>query len=783
METREAGTTMDKLQQRAFALSARVTGGLTRLRRYPQLRALGKGAQRFALCAVLARATLFGSFSPFAVAMTGALSALGGGFAGVLGAFFGYLLLRTDLSGIGSCAAALLTMACGHIFSDFAVSKSRWFMPMIASICTAACGFVFLAPIDVRNVVLFACTVVLTFGASYFYLLALSPPRREGDLKRPGGVLVLVATVLVSLSDLTALAGIAPARIAALALVMAAAYLTGSTGGAAAGVAFGVTMDAAGSGSAFYTCVYGFAALIAGVFEGAGRVGFAVIYLCASAAASMLGAEQPQFVTSLAESAAAALLFALVPDKLWQMARELLMPGTPDAEETVRRVRQSVRRYAGDTAQAVYEMYLGMLGGAKHGAAGGDEDAHAVFNRAADRVCRRCTLCAGCWERDYMTTADSLGGAGPAMLRRGRAEAADFPKHFSSRCVKFPEFLRATNEAMFALQQKREYQEKCEQNRSLLAQQYAGLTGILRQLGTGGAGDVTTLPARERQVRRYAAAFGQIDRVAVYRDGNRRLRIELGGEGLERILEQKEGFTAGLAALLSVGLSEPEQLSDELGARLLLREQAPFRAVVGIGQRKKAGENVSGDTARYFVTEDGRACLTLSDGMGTGEGAARDSSSVLRQMERFLQAGVSAADALRAIAPAYRLQCEGKRFVTLDVLTIDLFSGRAESLKCGAAPSYLRTGGGVTRIVSSTLPVGLAEDDGETVPLRLGHGDLYVLLTDGVSDGIDDEWVHELLRTRMGDSPKELAAKLVAAATERGMTDDMTAFVLRIERV
>ena len=49
-------------------------------------------------------------------------------------------------------------------------------------------------------------------------------------------------------------------------------------------------------------------------------------------------------------------------------------------------------------------------------------------------------------------------------------------------------------------------------------------------------------------------------------------------------------------------------------------------------------------------------------------------------------------------------------------------------------------------------------------------------------DRLDFELL-KLLRTRMGDSPKELAAKLVAAATERGMTDDMTAFVLRIERV
>ncbi len=64
----------------------------------------------------------------------------------------------------------------------------------------------------------------------------------------------------------------------------------------------------------------------------------------------------------------------------------------------------------------------------------------------------------------------------------------------------------------------------------------------------------------------------------------------------------------------------------------------------------------------------------------------------------------------------------------------------------------------------------------------MGHGDLYVMLTDGVTDGMEDEWLKGMLLERAGDSPKELAARLVVAACERGATDDMTAFVLRLEK-
>ena len=83
------------------------------------------------------------------------------------------------------------------------------------------------------------------------------------------------------------------------------------------------------------------------------------------------------------------------------------------------------------------------------------------------------------------------------------------------------------------------------------------------------------------------------------------------------------------------------------------------------------------------------------------------------------------------------------------------------------------------------LPVGLAEEDalGEPVPLRLGHGDLYIMLSDGISDGLDDGWVRELLVRHAGESPKELAARLVTEAKGRGHDDDRTALVMRIERL
>ena len=71
-----------------------------------------------------------------------------------------------------------------------------------------------------------------------------------------------------------------------------------------------------------------------------------------------------------------------------------------------------------------------------------------------------------------------------------------------------------------------------------------------------------------------------------------------------------------------------------------------------------AGERVSGDSAAHFETEDGTLCLLLSDGMGCGEAAQRESSMAARLLERFLRAGIDAPPALKTLNSALSLRAE-----------------------------------------------------------------------------------------------------------------------------
>ena len=780
---------MDKQKTKRGAPLAvgRAAAWVARQWKEEHLRTLVRGVQRFVLCAVLTRGTVLGGYTPFGLAMASALMARGAGLSAVGGVVCGLMLLDDGLKSGVYMAAALLVLCVMSVCAGLRIVRTAWFAPVVAAVAGTACTFVFLplgAALDAGALLPFVTVQLLTFGACRVYGAALDPPREENDWRRPATLLVLVATVLLSLSDLCPFGLLSPARAGALLLTLACAYLGGAAPGAAAGVALGAAMDMAYGEGALLTCCYGLCALVAGLFRDSGRLWFGVCALGAGLCAAMLGVDHPLFVPMMLELICAVAAFAVLPPFVWQALRRSLLPDTLMGEAAHRTVRQVAGQCATEAAQAFYELYLAMLNGISEGKAAGDDNVRAVFDRASDRVCKNCVLCSQCWQRDYVTTLAALNDVTQPMLKRGRAELSDFPYHFASRCVHLPELMRAINSALFALRERQSLRRQQAENQSLLARQYAGITDILRQLGAEATQDVTAQPMMERQIKRYAAAFGWVDRVCAVRDAQGRLAVELYGEGVTDILRQGEGFAAGLSALLGVALTNPKPLDESDGPHIELRERAPFRAIVGIGRQQKEGASVSGDSGCYFLTDAGVACLLLADGMGTGAAAAQDSRTLITSLERFLRAGIPVADALKAVSPALRLRSDGTRFTTLDALTLDLFTGRAESLKCGAAPSYLRMGGQWTVLRSKALPVGLAEEDalGEPMPLRLGHGDLCVLLSDGISDGMDDGWVRDTLLAHADDTPKTLAMQLVNGAAGRGHDDDRTALVLRLEK-
>lgn len=750
-----------------------------------QTRKRGVSALYVIGAALLSCTHITGVGAPFGVAFAAAACRTGYGFGAVLGTFVGYLLSMHGAEGVPYAGAALMTLAAATIFSGIHITSARWFFPVMSSASVAATGavFVFADGIVWETVPLFACRIVLAGGAAYFYEAALDTMRGRPQVVRFGGMLVLTATLLMAAYPFSVADLVCPARIAALFAVMALSYMGGFSYGAACGVGIGIAMDAAGGAGLYYAGVYAVSGMAAGFFSRGGRVVFAAAFVLTHAAVHLLGGETA-YLAGVYECFVASVCFVLLPENLWEEWKDRLLPMDPTPTDYAARISRVANHYASVTSDAFSEMYQAL---ANNGKAHKEEsDLGAVFDRTADRVCRRCSARENCWQRDKLATLRTMDSISGPLLRSGHITASDFPGHFAAQCLRFSDFVLALNEGMDALFQRRQTQKKSDAGRKLIAQQYAGVTGILKQVGESMSGGTEILPAQEKELRTYAEAFGRVRTAAAWKDRRGRLHLELTGECIQRILRNQEGFSSGLGALMNVSLTKPETQYEAGGIRLVFREQEPYYITVGIGTRTREGQQISGDCIRYFTTEEGIACVILSDGMGSGEEAREESESTVRMAERFLRAGISAADCVRTIGPALKLRTQGKKFVTLDVGTVDLFTGETISVKCGAAPSFVRAVDGdgsvrVRRILSSTLPAGLEEaGDMDVTQFRMGGQDALVLLSDGIvdADGSNAGWVEELLSDSLRLSARELAARIVLEGSARGAPDDMSAAVV-----
>ncbi|MDD2956118.1 MAG: SpoIIE family protein phosphatase, partial [Oscillospiraceae bacterium] len=205
----------------------------------------------------------------------------------------------------------------------------------------------------------------------------------------------------------------------------------------------------------------------------------------------------------------------------------------------------------------------------------------------------------------------------------------------------------------------------------------------------------------------------------------------------------------------------------------------------GAAQLSRDGARVCGDHFELVREGSGRACAVLSDGMGSGSRAAVDAVMTTGLLRKLLQAGFCFEAALDLLNSALLVKSEDESLSTVDIASLDLYSGEVEFLKAGAAPSYVLRGRGVARVESMSLPAGILQGISfEKSSMTLREGDAAILVSDGaVLAG--DSWLAEAIRERAALPAQEMARELAGAAKARAEglhDDDITVLVCRLKK-
>ena len=155
--------------------------------------------------------------------------------------------------------------------------------------------------------------------------------------------------------------------------------------------------------------------------------------------------------------------------------------------------------------------------------------------------------------------------------------------------------------------------------------------------------------------------------------------------------------------------------------------------------------------------------------------AQRESQMTLRLVEQFLTAGIEAGPALRTVNTALNLRGDEQgSFTTIDLLEADLQGREAVLYKYGAAPTYVKRQGSVRRLTGAALPAGLQDTAAVPTPARfpLEENTFLLMVSDGVADSGDDQWLQDLLAGWQGDDPNVLVSLVLRECYQRRKGDD-----------
>lgn len=741
---------------------------------------------RFLLAAVLTGAEVLDGRAPFAVALAAVCAPGLEGVAALLGAALGYLSFRGFVGGLRYISAAMMAGAVALAMGEFRLGRKRWFMPCVCAAVNGLVGFVYQSAIgwDTVAVVGFCTELALTAGAAYFYRLAfdgLERPRTENAGARcTAGALVLGATVLLTLTRVTVADTCSLGRVLAVLAVAAAGWKGGAGIGAAVGVAAGLALDLAAGTDTGCALVFAFPGLITGVCAGQSRLLCALAYLLSGGAALLWSGNAALLPALGYEIVAGVAIFLILPDRLLRRLAAMVRQERPacagDGEErraAARRLRKAAEAYrvvSGDLAEAFTPR-----GGPDDG------DTLRIFDRAAERVCARCRQRELCWQREYQSTRAALADALGPMLDRGEGTREDFPVHFADQCIRLDAFIEAADRELTALLCRRRYDSRVRESRVAVCAQYGQLASVLDRTAEELSREASVEPAAQRLIQQRLTALGLEGNCVVWRDGAGRLRAEVTGRSVERLGREEE--LARLAVLLGTPLR-----TEECGpGRLTLCQREPLMAVAGLAAASREGQSVSGDAGAWFKDERGVLTVVLCDGMGSGAEARADGECARTLLEKFLRAGLTPEETLATVGEALALRGEEQGgFAAVDLLRLDLFTGAGAVYKLGAASTYVRRSGSVERLDGGgTLPAGVPGQGGkpDVYPLELSAGDWVLLVSDGVTDGGEDQWLKQALADYDGRSPQALAqAVLAASASRAGRGDDRTVMALRLER-
>lgn len=409
-----------------------------------------------------------------------------------------------------------------------------------------------------------------------------------------------------------------------------------------------------------------------------------------------------------------------------------------------------------------------------------------------DKVCKSCEKREICMRQGKEQIYQMIQEILCAVEIYGTDLHVELKRRLQKQCVMAPRFLRTILETFEIAKREMVWRNKMIQSREDCAEQLDVFAKMIQHTMRELDASIFQDPPLEKKIRGHLKRAGvRVLSTVFFVNAQGRYEIHL-------TVKAEKGYcvpTKVLAAILSkctgrnmcVAQGERSVVGQEYGM-IICVEGPGFYTMQGMAKIGKDCQTVSGDSFSMSRLPGGAEAAILSDGMGSGEEARRESSMVIEMLEELLKAGFPKETAISMMNTALVMGREEVLFSTMDMSVFDLYTGKCEFIKAGAAPTFIRRGDKIEHIYSESLPLGVVQNQKlECVTKELRSGDMVVMVTDGVLDalpaGEQEKILDLLIQGTPIENPNELAHYLLEKVLELGKNppeDDMTVLVAGI---
>ena len=684
-----------------------------------------------------------------------------------IGIFLGYIFPIKGNGGFKYAACLFAILAIKLLLSNYKkLIQSDGFITFISGLCslmTSAATFRGLG----GNSFDIITEMLLTAAGAYFFargFKALLKGQSGLTAHELVSVLVVINIIIMGLFQISIM-GVSLGRILSILLILCASKYGGVISGAVSGVTVAFTLSLSGIDGNIGVAV-ALAGLMSGVFASLGKYVQIFIILGLSFIGSASTSDVILVAITVIETVCGCLIFLFIPrsfgiilGKIFAAYPKVFIPSSVKKSLTLRlNLASNALKDVSETVDKV-SLELSKINAPNFS---------TVINAIEQDACAACKLRLHCWEKRRDDTVNAILEMTKAVKHGELNPEVHTTEEFKGRCLRTARMGNAVYKHYTDYASKIAAENRIDEVRSVVSDQFNGISSMLCDL----AEDFEMQEKFDNSSAENAAAA--LRNIGLHLDECCSRVDKFGRMSLEMKLKKTADTVVNRAQVMRLCSIACERDFDpptvsEVGGEIymVLNEKAEIAIDFGAEQYCANGGNLCGDAYKYFYDGKGHFIMILSDGMGTGGRAAVDGAMASGLMARLVKAGFGYNCSLKILNSSMLFKSTDESLATVDIASIDLYTGTTELYKAGAAPSILRRNGRTGKAESTSLPAGILRDVSfDTALIKCKVGDIVVLLSDGAtSEGCD--WLRQEIEAFCDGKAQDLAEHLCMCARRR----------------